>query len=272
MPAITRSIAPSKSSIRIVVRSWRPAKIAASLQRLARSAPVRPEVWRAIWDSSTSSASGLPRVCTPQDRLAAVQVGRRDEHLAVEAAGTEQRGVEVLEPVRGAHHDHLRRLVEAVELDEQLVQRLVVLAVEAAARAGRADGVELVDEDDRRRVLARLFEELADAGGAEAGEHLHERRGALRVELRAGLLRDRLREQRLAGAGRAVEQDPLRHAGAEALEALRVAEEVDDLLQLGLRLLDAGDVVPARRRSSRSPPASPASRAACTAACARAGR
>ena len=44
-----------------------------------------------------------------------------------------------------------------------------------AARTGRADGVELVDEDDRGRVLARLFEELADAGGAEAGEHLDER-------------------------------------------------------------------------------------------------
>ena len=71
-----------------------------------------------------------------------------------------------------------RRLVEAVQLDEQLVERLVLLAVEAAAGARRADGVELVDEDDRRRVLARLGEELADPGRAEAGEHLNERRGA----------------------------------------------------------------------------------------------
>ena len=180
-----------------------------------------------------------------QDLLATEEVGRRDEHLPVEAAGTEQRRVEVLEAVRGAHHDHLGRLVEAVQLDEQLVQRLVVLAVEAAAGACGADGVELVDEDDRGRVLARLFEELADPGGAEAGEHLDEGGGALRVELGAGLLRDRLGQQRLAGTGRAVEQDPLRHAGAQTLEALGMAEEVDDLLELGLRLLDAGDVVPA---------------------------
>ena len=98
-----------------------------------------------------------------QDRLAAVQVRRADEHLAVEAAGPEERRVEVLKAVRGAHDDDLSTLVEAVELDEELVQRLVVLAMEAAALAGGADGVELVDEDDRGRVLARLLEELADA-------------------------------------------------------------------------------------------------------------
>ena len=112
-----------------------------------------------------------------------------------------------------------------------------MLAVEAAAGACRADGVELVDEDDRGRVLARLFEELADPGGAEAGEHLDEGGGALRVELGAGLSRDGLGEQRLAGAGRPVEQDSLRHPGAELLEALGVAEEVDDLPQLSLRLV-----------------------------------
>ena len=136
------------------------------------------------------------------------------------------------------------RASEAVELDEQLVQRLVVLAMEAAADARRADGVELVDEDDRGRVLARLFEELADAGGAEAGEHLDERRGALRVEVRARRARDGLRDQRLAGARRAVEQDPARNARTEPLEALAVAQELDDLLELLLRLVEARDVVP----------------------------
>ena len=179
-----------------------------------------------------------------QDRLATGEIGRRDDDLPVEAAGTKQRGVEILETVRGAHHDHLGRLVEAVELDEQLVQGLVVLAVEPAACTGGADRVELVDEDDRGRVLASLCEELANAGGAEAGEHLDEGGGALRVELGAGLLRDRLCEQRLARAGRPVEEDALRDAGAELLEALGVAEEVDDLAQLGLRLVDARDVLP----------------------------
>src|SRR5581483_11723815 len=106
---------------------------------------------------------------------------------------------------------------------------------------------ELVDEDDRRRVLARLFEELADARRAEAGEHLDERRRALRVEARARLARDRLCRERLPRPRRPVQQDALRHARAELLEPARVAQEVDDLLQLLLRLVEAGDVVPRDR-------------------------
>ncbi len=51
------------------------------------------------------------------------------------------------------------------------------------------------------------------------------------------------REQRLAGAGLTGEQDAARNAPAEALVALRVLEEVDDLEQLVLGLVDAGDVL-----------------------------
>ena len=98
------------------------------------------------------------------------------------------------------------------------------------------------------RALARLGEQAPDARGAEAGEHLDERGGRLGEELRAGLARDGLGEQRLAGAGRAVQQDALRHLRAERAEALRVAQELDDLGQLGLGLVGAGDVRPSRSR------------------------
>ena len=107
-------------------------------------------------------------------------------------------------PVRG----------EAVHLDQQLVERLLALGVVVRAAHG-ADGVDLVDEDDRGRVLARLGEQAPDARGAEAGEHLDEARRRLREELRAGLVGDGLGQQRLAGAGRAVQQDALRHLRAE---------------------------------------------------------
>ena len=163
----------------------------------------------------------LARRVHAQDLLATDEIGRGDEHLPVEAAGAQEGRVEVLDAVRCAHDDDLRAGVEAVQLDEQLVERLVLLAVEAVSGAGGADGVELVDEHDRGRVLARLDEELADARRTEAGEHLDEGGRARRVEARAGLVGERLREQRLAGAGRPVEQDPFRHACAEQLEALR---------------------------------------------------
>ena len=182
-----------------------------------------------------------------EDALATRDIRRRDEHLAVEAARSQQRGVELLEQVRGGHHDEVAARVEAVHLDEQLVERLLALAVVVRA-AMRADGVELVDEDDRRGVLARLAKQPPDARRAEAREHLDERGGRLREELRAGLVRDGLGQQRLAGAGRAVQQHALGHARAELGEVLGVAQELDDLAQLVLGLVDAGDLVPADRR------------------------
>ena len=212
-------MAPSKSAMYVLLVAP-PAKMAASLAMFASSAPVSPAVRRASMPRSTSAREGLRARVDAQDRLASRHVGRRDVDLTVEAAGPQERRVEVLQAVGGAHHDHVLAPAEAVELDEELVQRLVVLAVEAAASALRPDGVELVDEDDRRSVLAGFLEQLADAGSAETREHLDERGGARRVEVRARLLGDGLGEQRLAGTGRAVEENPLaaraRRAGRSA--------------------------------------------------------
>ena len=107
--------------------------------------------------------------------------------------------------------------LEAVHLGEHLVERLLALVV-AAAEAGAAlaaDRVDLVDEDDRPAHLAGLLEQVADAAGADADEHLHEVRAGDRQEADAGLTGDGAGEQRLAGAGRADEQHALRHAGAD---------------------------------------------------------
>ena len=66
-----------------------------------------------------------------EDGLSPGEVGRRDENLAVESTRAQESLVEILEPVRGADDDDAARILEAVQLDEELVQRLVVLAVEA---------------------------------------------------------------------------------------------------------------------------------------------
>ena len=182
-----------------------------------------------------------------EDRLAAVPVRRLHGDAAVEAARPQQRLVEHVRPVRRGDHDHAGRRVEAVHLGEDLVERLLALVVAAAepgdaGRARAADRVELVDEDDRRRRLLRLLEEVAHARRADADDRLDELRGRHREERDVRLARDGAREQRLAGARRAAEQDAVRDARAEPAVLLRVAQEVDDLGQLLLRLVDAGDV------------------------------
>src|SRR5205085_11153980 len=178
------------------------------------------------------------------DLLAALAVGPVDDDLAVEAAGPQQGGVEDVGPVGGGDQDDVVLHLEAVHLDQKLVQRLLALVVAAphAGTAVAADGVDLVHEDDAGRVLLRLLEQVAYATGADPNEHLDEVRAGDREEGHAGLAGDGAGEQRLAGPGRAVEQHALGDPGAEGLELLRVLEELPDLLELLHRLVDPGDV------------------------------
>ena len=65
----------------------------------------------------------------------------------------------------------------------------------------------------------------------------------------ARLAGDGAREKRFARARRSDEQHASRHAGAEAGGSRRVAEERDDLFELALGFVDAGDVREAGLRS-----------------------
>ena len=116
----------------------------------------------------------------------------------------------------------------------------------AEARATvTTDGVDLVHEDDRGRGRLGLLEQVAHAAGADADEHLDEVGARDREERNASLACDGAREQRLAGAGRPVEQDALGDPGADGLEPRGALEELLDLLELLDRL------VAARRRRRR---------------------
>src|SRR5690606_27571944 len=118
-----------------------------------------------------------------------------------------------------------------------------VVAAAIADAAAPAHGVDLVDADDAGRVLLRLFEHVAPAGGTDAGyqpDEVRTRDGEGGSARRAG---DGAGEQRLAGARRADKQRALRDLAAKTREFLRVAQEFDDLLQLFLGLVDAGDII-----------------------------
>ena len=183
-----------------------------------------------------------------QDLRAALAVGRLDRDAAVEAPRAQQCRVQDLGAVRGAQHDHVRAGLEPVHLGQDLVERLLALVVPAAdpahvARARAADRVQLVDEDDRRRRLLGLLEQVAHARGAHAHDRLDELRGRNGEEGGVGLARHRACQQRLAGPRRPVEQHAAWDPRAELRVALRVLQEVHDLDQLVLGLVDPGYVV-----------------------------
>src|SRR6185437_4592769 len=125
----------------------------------------------------------------PQDALAAGQVRLGDHDLPVESARPQQGRVEDVGPVGRGDYDHAALGVEAVQFDQQLVQRLLALVVTAteASAAVPADRVDLVDEHDRRRVGLGLLEQVAHSGGTDTDEHLDEVRTGDGVERHPGL-------------------------------------------------------------------------------------
>ena len=178
-----------------------------------------------------------------QDFAAAGDVGRPDEDLAVEPAGPAERRIDGVDAVGGADDDHGVDALQPVHEREQLRHRAGVGMGAGLAALGR-HGVELVDEDDRRRVMAGLVEHAAQVGFGLAGigaDHV----GAVDVvEARVDLVGDRARQMRFAGAGRAIEDEPARRIDAEMAVDLRVRErklhQFADQLDL---LVQAADVL-----------------------------
>ena len=225
--------------------------MAASLTRLARSAPEKPGRPPRHGVEVDVGAEGLAPPVDGEDRRPLAQVGQRDLHRPVEAPRPQQRRVEVGHPVGGGDHDDAGARLEAVHVGEELVERLLALVVgaEAAGAAAPTDGVDLVDEDDRGSALAGVGEQRTDAGGPDAHEHLHEAGAAEREERHPGLTGHRPGQQRLPGSGRPDHQHALGPGRTGARVAPWLLEEVDDLHDLGLGVLVAGDVGEPGRRS-----------------------
>ena len=85
---------------------------------------------------------------------------------------------------------------------------------------GATDGIQLVDKDDAGGALFGLGEQVADAGGADADEHLDKLGARDRKERHIGFASDSTGEQGLAGARRAHQQHAARDVTTEPGVAL----------------------------------------------------
>src|SRR5215204_3094355 len=170
----------------------------------------------------------------PEDLLPPGEVRPVDHDLPVETAWSEERGVEDVRAVGGGEHDDPALRIEAVHLDEELVEGLLALVVSAsqAGAALAAYSVDLVHEDDAGRVLLGLLEEITHAAGADADKHLNEVRAGDGEEGHTGLAGDGAREERLACPWRPDQKRALRYTSAELLELLGRFEELLDLGKL----------------------------------------
>src|SRR5256885_15751969 len=105
-----------------------------------------------------------------EDLFAATHVRTRNDYATVKTTGTQQRGIENIRTVGGGDQDHAVIRFETVHLDQQWVESLFALVVSTAeaSSAMATDSIDLVNEDDARRILLALLEEIAHAACAHA--------------------------------------------------------------------------------------------------------
>ena len=179
-----------------------------------------------------------------KDLLTAADVGQRHHHLAVKASRTHQGRIEHIGPVRRRNHDDIGAGLKTVHFNEHLVERLLALVIAAAKACASlaAHGIDFVNEDDAGSALLGVLKHIAHTRRANAHEHLDKVRAGNGEEGHASLARDRLCEQRLAGARRPDQEDAARNVAAKPLELGRIPQKVDNFLHLFLGFITPGHI------------------------------
>mmetsp|Transcript_43842 Transcript_43842/g.95453 ORF Transcript_43842/g.95453 Transcript_43842/m.95453 type:complete len:297 (+) Transcript_43842:461-1351(+) len=183
-----------------------------------------------------------------EDGQTAACIRQIHAHKAVEAARSKQSLVENLRPVGGANNDHrlARTGVQTIHGRQHLVQRLFCFLVssgpEEVATSACTQCVNLVDEDDARRLLLGALEEASDSCCTTAYEEFHELRGGHAHKRHARLCGAGTCQERLARSRGPDEENPARHAGSEYRVGARVRQHIHHLHDLYLGLVHAGHI------------------------------
>ena len=181
-----------------------------------------------------------------EDGFALIDVRHVDVDLAVKTTGTHQGLVQNVGAVGRREDDHPTVGPKPVHLGQELIQGVFTLIVGSEVgilAACPANGVDFVNEDDGRRLLFGLLEEVTNARRANPHEHLDKIRAAQAEERHLGFTGNRLGEQGLSGARRAHEKGTLGDFRPEFGVLVGVLEEVHDFLEFFLRAIHARHVV-----------------------------
>jgi hypothetical protein len=168
--------------------------------------------------------------------------------------GPQQGRVEDLRAVGGSQGDDALVALEPVHPDEDLVRlcsRSSSPPAEKGTAAGPADHIELVDEDDRRRHLLGLVEQVAHP--APTHDRLDKLRGREEKNGTPASPATARATSVFPVPGVPESNTPRGIRAPSPLLALRVAEEVDDLSHLVHDLVDPGDVGEPRPRHDVRP-------------------
>src|SRR5438477_8361746 len=105
-----------------------------------------------------------------------------------------------------------------------------------------ADGIQLINEDDARRLALGLLEQIANARRSHTHKHLHKIASAQRKEGDPRFAGYRYCKQRFSRTRRADEQDAFGNFRAKRLIAFWIFEKIDYLLQLVFGFVAPGHI------------------------------
>jgi len=190
-------------------------------------------------------AQGHPAGVDLEDLQPPLHIRGQNVDLPVEAPGPEQGRVKDVGTVGGGEDDDGLIGGETVHFHQEGVQGLTPFILSAGTAAGRAvaaDGVDLVDEDDAGGVLLGFPEQVADPGCTDPDEHLDEIGAAHAVKRHTRFPGNRLGQQGLARARRALEENAAGNDRPQLAVLFGLLEKVDDLDQFFLGLGHPGHV------------------------------
>ena len=167
---------------------------------------------------------------------------RRKIDFAVEPSGASQRRVDRLDAVGGADDDHSLRPFQPIHQGQQLRHRAQI-GHGPGAPANGSDRVDLVHKDDRRRFDARLAKEFAQVLFRLPGIRADDFGSVDVAEARVNFIGHAAREQRLAGAWRAVKDDASGRRDAQlSIDLRKQQRQLDQLAHFADLLAQAADV------------------------------
>src|SRR5947209_15660491 len=103
---------------------------------------------------------------------------------------------------------------------------LIIAGNRACSTARSPNGIDLINENNARRIFARLGKQITHSAGTHPDEEFDKVGRARTEEWHPGLSGDRTRQQGLAGARWANQQDALGDMRPDLEEALWVTQEI----------------------------------------------
>ena len=179
-----------------------------------------------------------------ENLLATTNVRQPYDNLAVETTRTQQSRIKHVRTVGSCDNNNAVVHLEAVHLNQQLVQCLLALIV-TTTKAGTTVTtycIDLVDENNTGSLFFGLIKHVAYTRRTHTYKHLDKIRTRDGEEWHFGLTGDGFCQQCLTGTRLTDHQNASRNAATQALEFVGFAQEVDQFLYVFLGLFNTSHI------------------------------